>query len=90
MLPELHGAVEYGQKNRQTAPSRSFSCVKILVSYRKLRTLFCRLQSLDCTGWSGGMTPVSGDAKTYYTAVKQAYNSRSQAPGAPQYEACYD
>jgi len=35
--------------------------------------------------------PGSSDAKSYYTAMKQAYNSRSQAPVVHRnIEACHD
>jgi hypothetical protein len=59
--------------------------VKFEISWRKLREYDKRLRALKSSFHGGAKTACRTDAKSNVTAMKQAYNSRSQVPGAPQY-----
>jgi hypothetical protein len=73
------------RKIGKEAPEEDVSCVKSGISWRKLRMSDCRVPSLYAHVCGKDQTGARRHAKSNYTAIKPAYNSRSQAPpGAPQ------
>jgi hypothetical protein len=66
-------------------PKQPFRFIKFGIPLRKLREYDKRLRALKSRFYGGAKTACRTDAKSNVTALKQAYNSRSQVPGAPQY-----
>jgi hypothetical protein len=78
---------DFGHKNRQSRLSAFISCVEFLLSIRKLRKPERRFDTRQSALPDSGVTGIRTDAKSNYTAIKPAYNSRSQAPRCTAIEA---